>query len=365
LDVIDCNGHDPRLHPASEGLPQNKCRIGQKSWYNLLLDYCMRLGTIRGPGEPAFEGKGVVKHVFATAGPNLEKVRAMKFVSNVRMRFVFFLIVALAPGGQSILRAALPLQDSKTATQQEPDTQAASPSPDAVAASVAPLVAYEHGQLTIVAENVRLSEILTALHAAMGTQVDLPAGASSERIWARLGPGPARKVLSQLLSNTDLNFIIQGSSVDPAGIQSVSLTPRTPDGAPGRIGLSSDPVQSVAERRLGRANPAPDPAPEQEASVSPEPPPAAPAAATTPAPTEPAATAAAAPSSTAATEPSVTLIPGPPNIAAETMLPSAGSFNPHPSPPASLTPDQMAQQLSNMYQQRRQMQQTHSGSTLN
>jgi len=56
---------------------------------------------------------------------------------------------------------------------------------------------------------------------------------------------------------------------------------------------------------------------------------------------------------------------GTPNIFPQTPQPSAGSFNPHPSPPPTMSTDQMVQQLSNMYQQRRQMQQGQASSTPN
>jgi hypothetical protein len=325
---------------------------------------------------------GLITYLFGAVITKLEKATGMNFVLNLRMQSIFFAIMIIVPVGLAGVRAdaraatvshplralqaaglrvaALPLQGANAAANKQPDTQPASPAPEAARSRTTALVTYENGQLTIVAENVSLSEILAALHTAMGTEVDLPAGSSGERMWARLGPGPARKVLSELLRNTDLNFVIQGSPADAAGIQSVTMTLRTPEGGPGR----SEPVESVADRRRLRSNPAPEPAPEQEASVSPAPPASATPPSETPAaaPVPPVATAAAA---SGATDPSVTLIPGPPNIAAETLLPSAGSFNPHPTPPATMTPDQMAQQLTIMYQQRRQMQQSQAASSPN
>jgi hypothetical protein len=56
---------------------------------------------------------------------------------------------------------------------------------------------------------------------------------------------------------------------------------------------------------------------------------------------------------------------GPSNVYPQTPQPSAGSFNPHPTPPPSMSTDQMVQQLTNMYQQRRQMQQGQANSTPN
>src|SRR5207302_9837391 len=122
---------------------------------------------------------------------------------------------------------ALPAQPS---TAQEGEAAATAPARPVGAeqkATTPPKVTYLDGQLTIIAENSLLSDILSALHAAMGAEIDLPPSASSERIWVRLGPGPARKVVSELLSGTDLNFVIQGSTTDVDGIQSVLLTPHS------------------------------------------------------------------------------------------------------------------------------------------
>jgi hypothetical protein len=238
---------------------------------------------------------------------------------------------------------AMSPQDSQVNTQQAPVSHDPPPVVDTGRGGSTPIVIYEHGQLTINAENVRIADIMSALHNAMGAEVDLPAGASEERIWARLGPGPARKILSDLLSNTDLNYVIQGSSRDADGIQSVMLTAHT-DTAPGKEG---DPGESarMADRRQPRANSGTTEAPEHEVPTSQEP--AVAAEVTPPSP-------AAVPAETPPTPP----------IAADVQPPPANPFA-HPGPPASLTQEQMVQQLTNMYQQRKQIQQNQTGSIPN
>src|SRR6267378_1969653 len=77
-------------------------------------------------------------------------------------------------------------------------------------------VSYEDGQLTIIAENSKLGDILAAVSQRMGADIELPASVSDERIWVRLGPGPARRVLAALLGETDLDYVIQGSEKSPA-----------------------------------------------------------------------------------------------------------------------------------------------------
>lgn len=284
---------------------------------------------------------------------------------------------ALAAIGLVAVRAS-----AQQAPQQPAQAQLAPAAADAAPhAAAAPLVTYEHGQLTIIAENASLSDIMAALHSAMGTQVDMPAGSSSERVWVHLGPGSAHKILSDLFANTDLDYIVQGSPTDPGAIRSVALSVRAPDSGPGKNGPVTSPVESAARRRFGsapvsepgpEATPAPAAAP-QEAS-------AATAAMPTASPAGPPATDAAPSSSdsasAAATEPAPDVTPkvaeqasmlptGPSNVFPQTPQPSAGSFNPHPTPPPNMGTDQMVQQLTNMYQQRRQMQQGQSGSTPN
>jgi hypothetical protein len=232
-------------------------------------------------------------------------------------------------------------QDSKATTQQATETQKSPLTDDASPSGSVPIVAYDHGQLTIVAENARLSDILSALHSVMGAEIDLPAGASDERIWARLGPGPARKVLSDLLSNTDLNYVIQGSSSDVHGIQSVMLTSRT-DAGPGKPGISAGGSEAMESLRLPGISSGASETSEQEVPVSQDPAVAVDATATPP--------------STMASEPL------PPVAGAQS---SAANSIPNPSRPASMTADQIAQQLTNMYEQRKQIQQSQIGSAPN
>jgi hypothetical protein len=271
---------------------------------------------------------------------------------------------------------------------QASQAQAATPAtPVASQHATAPLVTFENGQLTIVAENVSLAEVMAAIHNAMGTQVEIPPGSSTDRVWAHLGPGSAHRILSDLLANTELDYIIQGSPSDNGGIRSVTLSVRAPDSGPGKNGAMSSPIESAAERRNPRFGSIPasasEPQPEAAPAPAPTPQEAASAATVTPAaPAAPAATPAAdgsssdsasapvAPSTDGtpklAEQASASMTPtGPPNVFPQTPQPSAGSFNPHPSPPPSMSTDQVVQQLANMYQQRRQMQTGQASSTPN
>jgi hypothetical protein len=191
-----------------------------------------------------------------------------------------------------------------------------------------PQVSYEDGKLTIVAENSELSDVLSAVRAQTGADIELPPGASSQRIWARLGPGPARKVLAILLGGTDLDYVIQASEIDPQGIQSVLLTLRakTADirtGSPGA--LAGQPPQSANRRLPPRSNPSAEEAQGPENTASPEP----------------------------AASPEVVPAGSQPASAELQPLPQTTDSTNNSSSMA----EQMIQKLQNMYEQRKQMMQ--------
>ena len=205
-------------------------------------------------------------------------------------------------------------------------------------------VTYVDGQLTIIAENSLLSDILSALHTAMGAEIDLPASASNERIWVRLGPGPARKVLGELLSGTDLNFVIQGSATDTEGIRSVLLTPHSEAGA-GNPGISSEPQGRMANRRPTGGNPTVVEAPEPQQE--------------NPVPAE-TTTASSDPTPPGADSPRLA-----PQSEAASVSSAAENTMAHPSPPSSMASEEIRQQLLSMYQQRRQLQQNQPSTPAN
>jgi AMIN domain-containing protein len=213
-------------------------------------------------------------------------------------------------------------QDGEVATSTPPPASAEKK------ATPPPKVTYQDGQLTIIAENSLLSDILSALHMAMGAEIDLPPSASSERIWVRLGPGPARKVVSELLSGTDLNFVIQGSMTDADGIQSVMLTPHS-EGGPGNPGTSSQLQERMAN--LGPSGPA-EPA---TASSDPLPP--------------------------AENSPRLS----PQSMIAASLTSAVPDSVAHPSPPESMNSENVRQELVGLYQQRRQLQQAQQNTPAN
>ncbi len=98
--------------------------------------------------------------------------------------------------------------------------------------AVAPRVQYSKGELTIVAHNSTLSDVLKAVKQQTGADLEIPPNAT-ERVVADIGPGPARDVLAELLNGTHFNYVMVGSVADPTAVQSIFLTAKSggPDAA--------------------------------------------------------------------------------------------------------------------------------------
>jgi len=87
-------------------------------------------------------------------------------------------------------------------------------------------VTYLDGQLTIIAENSSLADILSAVCSQTGVVIDLPPGSGSDRVASRMGPGPARDVLAALLNGSRFDYVMTGSPSNPAGVEHIILIPR-------------------------------------------------------------------------------------------------------------------------------------------
>jgi hypothetical protein len=95
-------------------------------------------------------------------------------------------------------------------------------------AAVPPQVTYEKNQLTIVAPNSTLADILRAVRKTTGAEIEIPA--ASERVVTNLGPGPAREVVAQLLNGSRFNYVLLGSPTDDATLTRVVLVAKGPGG---------------------------------------------------------------------------------------------------------------------------------------
>ena len=88
-------------------------------------------------------------------------------------------------------------------------------------APVPPQVSYQNAQLTIVAANSTLGDILRAVRKQTGAEIEIPA--ATERVVTHLGPGSARDVLAELLNGSRFNYVLLGSPADSAVLTRVVL----------------------------------------------------------------------------------------------------------------------------------------------
>jgi hypothetical protein len=128
-------------------------------------------------------------------------------------------------------------------------------------------VEFRNGALRIWADKVTLAELLNELRRKTGADIPIPAGADQELVVANLGPAPARDVLASLLNGSPFNFIMVGSSEDPAQLRRLLLSPK---GA-----ATPQPIIYSPPAPVAQAVPAPPPPAPQEEPQPPEPPGAA------------------------------------------------------------------------------------------
>jgi hypothetical protein len=235
---------------------------------------------------------------------------------------------------------AAPVQGPQAASSQDPNANQQAAAPMAVPEAGKPAqVTYQDGKLMILAENSTLSEVLLAVRAATGTNIDLPGGAAPQRIWIRLGPGPARQILRDLLDSTEFNYVIQASATDPDGVASISLSLRSKGSDSGVAGTQ---VARVLNRRGASGNPNAAESEQQDEPAAQTAAPATSAAATSPAP------------------PPSSDVPLPDSLPLASQLGRIQPLSPNAEPgsvkPLGGSPSEMIQQLQSMYEQRRQLQ---------
>jgi hypothetical protein len=118
---------------------------------------------------------------------------------------------------------------------------------------VAPQVTWENEQLTIVAPNSTLADILRAVRKHTSADIEIPANAT-ERVVTHLGPAPARDVMAELLNGSRFNYVLLGSPQDANLLTRVVLVAKTGTDAgaasetrPGATPTASPAPQAVAE----------------------------------------------------------------------------------------------------------------------
>jgi hypothetical protein len=128
-------------------------------------------------------------------------------------------------------------------------------------APVPPQVSYQNGQLTIVAPNSTLGDILRAVKKQTGAEIEIPS--ANDRVVTHLGPGSAREVMADLLNGSRFNYVLLGSAQDSNLLTRVVLVAKTGETAAG-VNAQAQPQPGPAQ--AGNFQP-PQPQPEESADA--------------------------------------------------------------------------------------------------
>src|SRR6266550_7616144 len=182
----------------------------------------------------------------------------------VRQSRIVFVLLAAYVLTLSIASAQISKKSArKRAVKQEEAAPAPQPPPppppptlEQMPAS-APQVFFRNGQLTIVARNSTLGDILRAVHTQTGASVDVPSNAT-ERVVSNLGPGPARDVLASLLNGSHFNYVMVGSPNNPGALDHVILMPKGQENEPANQASGVNPQPQPPQVVTPAENPEPN-----------------------------------------------------------------------------------------------------------
>ncbi len=218
----------------------------------------------------------------------------------------------------------------------DPPAQTAAPLSAENQPAAPPVITYVDGQLRIKALDATLAEVLAKVSSLTGVKIDLPPTAGGERMpFVELGPGTAREILAELLSESNFDYLLAASEADPDKIESVLLMPR---GKSAGKGNRTEVASRSARGPYGR--PAVAPVESEVAEIAVQPAPAGNAAPDAAQPNS-------QPAPSAQSMQAPILQPGQSNVPKTSPVP----------PPASLDSQSINTQLQQMYQQRVQLNQ--------
>jgi hypothetical protein len=177
-------------------------------------------------------------------------------------------MVAPAYAAQQPSAGKRPLKQEQPPPAQQPDPPPAPLTLEQKPAS-APQVSFHNGQLTIIASNSTLGDILRAVRAQTGASVEIP-GNAAERVVVQLGPGPARDVLAALLNGSHFNYVMLGSATDPTVVERIILTSKAGTG-PGEGNDAASPagnrqVSEILQQEADAAEETPSEDPAEDAN---------------------------------------------------------------------------------------------------
>ncbi|HTD21302.1 MAG TPA: hypothetical protein VK738_01525 [Terriglobales bacterium] len=90
-----------------------------------------------------------------------------------------------------------------------------------------PRISYVNGELTVVANNSTLSDVLNAIQSATGAKIEGVTPASTDRVFGQFGPDSPRTVCSTLLTGSGYDFVIMESADNRGSLQQIILTARS------------------------------------------------------------------------------------------------------------------------------------------
>jgi len=117
------------------------------------------------------------------------------------------------------------VQQTSTMPAQSTPQTAAVPQPPIQVPPKPARVSYVGGQLTVVAENSMMTDVLNGIRSATGIKMEGLSG-NADRVYGQFGPASPRVVIDSLLNGSHYDFIILSSLETPDTVQRVILSPR-------------------------------------------------------------------------------------------------------------------------------------------
>ena len=152
----------------------------------------------------------------------------------LRHSSVVILLLSIAlPAAAARQHARKPVKTSAPAVQPQVERQPAPTSTPEEGPSSPADVTFQSGQLTILARNSTMGDVLTQVGKKTGAAIDMPPS-STERVVGQFGPGAPRDVLAQLLNGSHYDYVLMGSPADANALKKIVLMvrPTGPEPAP-------------------------------------------------------------------------------------------------------------------------------------
>ena len=169
------------------------------------------------------------------------------FFLCIAVLFLGSLSLADAAAARSQKKTKKPAQPALPTLPSGPTGQPVQQMPLDTIAPVPPQVNYQNGQLTIVAPNSTLGDILRAVRKQTGAEIEVPD--AKERVVTHLGPGPARDVMAELLNGSRFNYVLLGSPADSESLTRVVLVAKSsgPDNSSPNNNPGAPPQQPMPQ----------------------------------------------------------------------------------------------------------------------